>query len=110
MPTATAGTRTPSAKPCWTKRDRLLRQGLDQAEFDRLKKSALGRRLRDLDSFESICYRTCAYHFEGCDYFSFPGIYASIQLQDVADFLRDTVQPERAALSVILPKETEGRV
>lgn len=90
--------------------DRLLRQGLDQAEFDRLKKSALGRRLRDLDSFESICYRTCAYHFEGCDYFSFPGIYASIQLQDVADFLRDTVQPERAALSVILPKETEGRV
>lgn len=90
--------------------DRLLRQGLDQAEFDRLKKSALGRRLRDLDSFESICYRTCAYHFEGCDYFSFPGIYASIQLQDVADFLRDTVQPERAALSVILPKETEGGV
>ena len=40
----------------------------------------------------------------------FPGIYASIQLQDVADFLRDAVQPERAALSVILPKETEGGV
>lgn len=84
---------------------RLQRQGLDRQEFERLKKSAIGRRLRDLDSFESICYRMCAYYFEGCDYFSFPGIYATVELEDVAAFLADTLQPERAALSVIVPKE-----
>ena len=86
---------------------RLVAEGLDETGFQRLKKSALGRRMRDLDSFESICYRICAYFFEGCDYLSFPGVYASVSLQDVADFLRETVCAERAAMSVIYPKEKE---
>ena len=86
---------------------RLVREGLDEELFQRLKKSALGRRMRDLDSFESICYRICAYFFENCDYLSFPGIYQAVSLQDVADFLADTVTAERAAMSVIYPKEKE---
>lgn len=51
---------------------RLSREGFDRALFDRLIRSSLGRRTRDLDSFESVCYRMCAYHFDGVDYFSFP--------------------------------------
>ena len=86
---------------------RLDAEGLDEAQFQRLKKSALGRRMRDLDSFESICYRVCAYFFENCDYLSFPGVYESVKLEDVADFLRQTVTPERAAMSVIYPKTKE---
>ena len=87
--------------------ERLAQEGLDPQMFARLKKSALGRRLRELDSFESICYRMCAYFFEGCDYFSFPGVYESVTLEDVAEFLRETVRPERAALSVVYPKGEE---
>ena len=78
--------------------------GVDEKLFARLKKSGLGRRLRDLDSFESICYRQCAYYFEGCEYFTFPEVYETIEAQDVADFLRQTVLPEQMAVSVIHPK------
>lgn len=83
--------------------DRIRRDGVDTALFQRLKKSALGRRMRDLDSFDSICYRMCAYHFEGVDYFDFPAIFQSVTEDQVAAFLSRTVVEPRAALSVIRP-------
>ena len=83
--------------------DRIRRDGVDTALFQRLKKSALGRRMRDLDSFDSICYRMCAYHFEGVDYFDFPAIFQSVTEDQVAEFLSRTVVEPRAALSVIRP-------
>ena len=83
--------------------DRIRRDGVDTALFRRLKKSALGRRVRDLDSFDSICYRMCAYHFEGVDYFDFPAIFQSVTEDQVAEFLSRTVVEPRAALSVIRP-------
>ena len=83
---------------------RIVRDGMDEALFSRLKKSGLGRRLRDLDSFESICYRQCAYAFEGCDYYSFPEVFEGIGSDDVLGFLRDTVRENQMAVSVIYPK------
>ena len=82
----------------------LASRGVDEVLFARLKKSGLGRRLRDLDSFESICYRQCTYYFEGCEYFTFPEVYDSISAGDVAEFLRQTVRRETMAVSVIYPK------
>ena len=84
--------------------DRIVREGVDEALFYRLKKSGLGRRLRDLDSFESICYRQCAYAFEGCDYYSFPEVFEEITPCDVLEFLRETVREDQMAVSVIHPK------
>ncbi len=83
---------------------KLLRDGIDRELFERLKKSSLGRRLRDLDSFESICYRQCAYYFEGCDYFVFPELYESISEADVLAFLKAAIVEEQMAVSVIYPK------
>ena len=40
-----------------------------------MKRSALGRRIRSLDSFDSTCFRLCAYYFSGYDYFRFPELY-----------------------------------
>ncbi len=85
--------------------ERISREGFEPDLFRRLKKSALGRRTRDLDSFESICYRICAYRFDGVDYFTFPEAYASVTPEDVQDFLSKTVRPERAAISVVRPKK-----
>ena len=85
--------------------ERMSREGFDPDAFRRLKKSALGRRMRDLDSFESICYRICAYYFDGVDYFRFPEAYASVQPEDVQSFLTDVLRPENAAMAVVAPKE-----
>ena len=82
---------------------RLAREGISEALFAQLKRSALGRRIRGLDSFESICYRMCAYHFEGISYFSFPEIFREVTLPQVEAFLRRTVQEERSSLSIIRP-------
>ena len=87
---------------------RIVKEGFDRAQFDRLVRSAVGRRTRDLDSFESICYLMGGlYYFDGVDYLRFPEVYASVVPEDVQSFLTETVRPERAALSVVRPKEGE---
>lgn len=82
--------------------------GVDRAQFDRLIRSSVGRRTRDLDSFESICYLMGgSYYFDGVDYLRFPERYASVTPEEVQKFLSETVRPERAAVSVVRPKEGE---
>ena len=81
----------------------IVREGLEEADLLRMKRSALGRRIRELDSFDSVCFRTIAYQMTGYDYFNFPGIYAQIQTEDIQDFLKDVIRKETCALSVIYP-------
>ena len=87
--------------------DQIVREGLDEADFLRMKRSALGRRIRSLDSFDATCYRICAYHFSGFDYFRFPAVYRDIQATDVYSFLKKSITRDNMSLTVILPKEEE---
>ena len=82
---------------------RLLRDGIPEADFLRMKRSALGRRIRELDSFDSTCFRLCAYHLSEFDYFRFPGVYRSVQVSEVLEFIRRVVTEPRCALSIINP-------
>ena len=72
-----------------------------------MKRSALGRRIRGLDSFDSTCFRICAYHFSGFDYFRFPEVYEKLDRSEVQDFLRAVVTRERASLACIYPTTQE---
>ena len=81
----------------------LLKQGISEEDFLRMKRSAVGRRIRSMDSFDSLCFRLCAYHFSGFDFFELPGIYEQIEKQAVLDFISQTVTPERCSLSMIDP-------
>ena len=82
---------------------RILKEGIPEQTLMRMKRSAMGRRIRDLDSFDSTAFRLCAYHLSGFDYFRFPEIYASIEEAELLTFLRRVVTTERCALSVIEP-------
>lgn len=86
---------------------KILEEGLDEKAFARIKRSTLGRRMRDLDSFDSLCFRTCAYHFSGYDYFDFPTLYAAIAPQEVTNFIRRVVLPQRCSISLIYPNTQE---
>ena len=88
--------------------EEIARDGIDQTDFLRLKRSALGRRIRGLDSFDSTCFRLCAYHFSDFDYFRFPEIYRQIEAEDIRVFLSRVVRRERCCLSVITPNEEEA--
>ena len=84
---------------------RIAREGVDEVQLRRLKKSMLGRRARALDSFESTCYRMSAYYFEGIEYLDYPALFRRVGAEDVQRFLRENIIPERAAISIINPKE-----
>ena len=85
----------------------LMREGLEEGALLRMKRSALGRRIRGLDSFDSVCFRICAYHLSGYDYFDFPALYQQVTEEDIIAFIRRVVTPQRACLCVITPNEQE---
>ena len=82
---------------------KLAKEGIPEKNFLRMKRSALGRRIRSLDSFDATCFRVCAYHFSDFDYFRFPEVYRSIEATEIQGFLNRVVQPERCSLSIINP-------
>lgn len=86
---------------------RLTEKGIGEEDLLRMKRSALGRRIRGLDSFDSVCFRICAYYFSGFDYFRFPALYRDVTAQEILDFLKETVRTDRMSLSVIYPREEE---
>ena len=85
----------------------IAREGIRDADFLRMKRSALGRRIRALDSFDSTCFRVCAYHFSGFDYFGFPAVYRDVEAAEIQEFLHQVVTEDRMSLSVISPWESE---
>ena len=87
--------------------DRIARQGLDREEFLRMKRSSMGRRIRDLDSFDSTCFRLCAYALSDFDYFQFPALYDSIGPEEIQEFITRWVKPENCALTIIYPIKEE---
>ena len=87
--------------------ERIAREGVDETDFLRMKRSALGRRIRELDSFDSTCFRLCAYHMSGVDYFCFPEVYRQVEAWEIQQFLAETVRPGRGAVATLYPIEQE---
>lgn len=85
----------------------LVQRGISQEDFLRMKRSALGRRLRDLDSFDSTAFRLCAYHFSKFDYFRFPAVYRAVEREQLLEFIQRVVTDSRCSMSVILPLTQE---
>ena len=86
----------------------ICEQGIEEGDFLRMKRSALGRRIRSLDSFDATCYRICAYHLSGFDYFRFPAVYRDITAEDVCQFLKKSITRDNMSLAVIYPNEEDA--
>ncbi len=88
--------------------ERLLREGIPEEDLLRMKRSAMGRRIRGLDSFDSVCFRICAYHMSGYDYFEFPALYEAVTESHILEFLRRVITRSRSCLCVIYPNDQEA--
>jgi len=86
----------------------LVREGIRSEDFLRMKRSAFGRRIRDLDSFNSTCFRLCAYHLSDYDYFNFPGLYRSVSVAEVLEFLKRVVRKDRCVRGIVNPLKEEA--
>ena len=82
----------------------LAENGLDQAAFDRVKRSFLGIRFKNLTSFDGTCFRLGAYHMEGCDFFDFPKLFESVTIDEVRQYISDNVRPETCSLAIVDPR------
>ena len=83
----------------------LAEAGVTETDFLRMKRSALGRRIRNMDSFDSTCFRICAYHFSQFDYFCIPDIYGQVTCEDIRQFIQTVITPDNMCMAVIYPKE-----
>lgn len=83
---------------------RLVREGIPEPLFRRLVRSALGRRIRALDSFHSTCFRLCASYFEGADFWDFSRLYATITKEETEAFLQQAIRENNRSLCVVLPR------
>ncbi len=84
---------------------RIVREGICEEDFLRLKRSAIGRRIRGLDRFDSVCFRICAYNFCKADYLDFPKAYEAVTVDDIYEFLERVVTKDRMCLCVIGPRQ-----
>lgn len=82
----------------------LAENGIDQGAFDRLKKSFLGGRVKNLTSFDGTCYRLAAYHMEGFDYFDFPSLFAEVSAGEVRQYIADNIREENCSLAIVDPR------
>ena len=84
---------------------RLVKEGIDEEFYQRIRKASFGANLRGLNSFENIAVSLSEGYFHGYDPLRFPQVFDSITREDVEAFLRDNITEERSVLSEIVPKE-----
>ena len=84
---------------------RLGREGIDEAFYQRIRRSAYGQMVRALNSFDAAATSAADGVFHGYDCWEFPAVFETIAREDVEDFLRRYVTEERTAISLIVPKE-----
>ncbi len=81
-----------------------LTKGLDEQDFMRQKRQAIGEFLHAFDSLEFIANNFIRYHFRGVSLFDYVGILEGITPQDGEKRLRQHFAPDRMAASLVLPK------
>ncbi len=93
------------AKQIFDEAARLVREGIDEALWQRLKKAAYGSRVRGLNSFENICVGQARSFFSGAQALTFPEVFDTVTREDAQNLLARWMQTERTTLSVVRPKE-----
>lgn len=83
---------------------RLAEEGLDEAFYQRIRRSIFGSYVRGFDSFETIAIALTEGGFVGYDPFRFPDVFETIGPDDVRAFLREEITEDRMVLSEIVPK------
>lgn len=85
--------------------ERLVREGIDEEFYQRIRRSNYGQMIRSLNSFEIIAVAAAEGVFQGFDYYSFPEVFETITKDDVVEFLRKNITAERTAISLIYPSK-----
>ena len=86
-------------------RDRIGREGVDSALWERVKKGVYGNKVRGLNSFEQLCVGQAQAFFAGHAFLRFADLFDTITKEEAEELIENWVRPERTALSVVRAKE-----
>ncbi len=87
--------------------EKMRAEGIKDTDFERVKKSVIGKALRQLDSVEQTANNFVPIFFRGGDYMSFCDTVRNLTLADVENVLRNGFGADRTVLSIIRPKGCE---
>ena len=85
--------------------DRLINEGIDEKDFQRVKKSAYGVMVRELNNVEAVASLMLNAYMENVSPYDAISIMSEITCGDVIEFMRSQLRRDRCVLSVI---ETEA--
>lgn len=84
-----------------------MKWGLDRRDFDRIKKASIGGRLRGLEDPEGVALSQVDGVFGGYDPLRSFEVFSEITLDECNSFLREFLDPQKLAMSLVLPKGSE---
>lgn len=79
--------------------------GLNQEDFDRVKKSRIGSYIKSFDAMEGLANNYVSYYFQGMDWFEYGEILEEITLEFCQDRLEQHFVEDMKVVSFINPKE-----
>ena len=85
--------------------ERIGKEGFDWNLFERSRRAGIGSALRAMEDFDDVCVSIALDEFDGFCYLDYPAVMASIEKQECEDFIRDALQPERLAISILEAKK-----
>ncbi|RUT29775.1 insulinase family protein [Paenibacillus zeisoli] len=83
----------------------LIQTGFKRENFERARKKKIGGYLRMMNSPENIAHEFTRYNFRGGDLFEVLPIYESITLEDVNQRLKEHINWEQMAVSLVVSPE-----
>lgn len=86
----------------------LRRDGIDREQFELIRRATYGRYIGLYSRTEPVAGLMCAAHFAGIDdIFSLLDVIANATLEQVEERLRVAFDPEKSALSIVRPQDSE---
>ena len=83
--------------------DRVRKDGLCEADYERAKKVIWGRYIRTHNDIEDLATTFMQYLFMGVDYFNYYDVYNSVTFEDIKNRFNNHFSAENSALSVVKP-------
>lgn len=81
--------------------DRLVRDGISEKDFQRIKKTSYGMMIRELNNVEAVANLMLSAHMDGNGPYDAIDLLSELTKDDVTDFMRSEMRSDRCVLSVI---------
>ncbi|MBR0140763.1 MAG: insulinase family protein, partial [Ruminococcus sp.] len=81
--------------------DRIIKEGIDEELFGRIKKSAYGSLIRELNNVEAVANLMMNSHMDGVGPYDTIEVLSKLKSSDVLDFMKNELRKDRRVMSVI---------